>query len=146
MIIFDLVCAHGHRFEGWFQSSEEFERQLADDGVSCPQCGSTAVRRVPSAVHLAPALKPSASSVDRPERMNKPVDGTLATYRQLAAMLLAGCEDVGSRFAEEARKIHYLEAPERPIRGESTAEDYDALRDEGIDVFRLPRLKAGDLH
>ena len=61
-------------------------------------------------------------------------------------MLLADCEDVGDRFAEEARRIHYLEAVERSIRGEASAAEYDALRDEGIDVLRLPLLKPGDLH
>lgn len=146
MIIFDLACAHDHRFEGWFQSGGAFERQLAGGHVSCPQCGSTAVRRVPSAVHLAPAFKPTALPVDRPKQRNEPVDDALATYRKLAALLLSGCEDVGRRFADEARKIHYREAPERSIRGESTAEEYNALQDEGIDVFRLPRLKTGNLH
>jgi hypothetical protein len=58
---------------------------------------------------------------------------------------LANCEDVGADFAEEARRIHYVEAPERSIRGEASAEEYEALRDEGIEVFRLARLK-GDLH
>ncbi|EXI77824.1 MAG: hypothetical protein AW12_03086 [Candidatus Accumulibacter sp. BA-94] len=61
-------------------------------------------------------------------------------------MLLARCEDVGPDFAEEARKIHYLEAPDRAIRGEASAEEYEALREEGVEVLRLPRLKVEDLH
>ncbi|MEF8708616.1 MAG: DUF1178 family protein [Candidatus Accumulibacter propinquus] len=61
-------------------------------------------------------------------------------------MLLANCEDVGARFAEEARKIHYVEAPERSIRGEASTAEYEALREEGIEVFRWPYMKPGDLH
>jgi hypothetical protein len=72
--------------------------------------------------------------------------GALAAFRQLTEMLLANCEDVGADFAEEARRIHYVEAPERSIRGEASAEEYEALLEEGIEVFRLARLKPGDLH
>jgi len=72
--------------------------------------------------------------------------GALTAFRRLTEMLLANCEDVGEEFAEEARKIHYVEAPERSIRGVATAEEYQELLDEGIEVFRLARLKSGDLH
>ena len=72
--------------------------------------------------------------------------GVLTAFRRLTEMLLANCEDVGEDFADEARKIHYVEAPERSIRGVATAEEYEELRDEGIEVFRLARLKPGDLH
>ena len=72
--------------------------------------------------------------------------GALAAFRQLTEVLLANCEDVGADFAEEARRIHYVEAPERSIRGEASAEEYEALLEEGIEVFRLARLKPGDMH
>lgn len=148
MIIFDLSCEHDHRFEGWFQSRQDFDRQSSGGLVACPECGSLETRRVPSAPHLAsttptptpaPTRAPQLSAIDARA-------GALATYRQLTTMLLANCEDVGARFAEEARKIHYLEAPERSIRGEASDEDYEALRDEGVEVLRLPRLKVKDLH
>ena len=142
MIIFDLACQNDHCFEGWFQSGEDFAAQLARSLISCPQCGSMEIRRVPSAVHLTRSAPPSARELPAIDLR----DGALAAYRRLTEMLLANCEDVGARFAEEARRIHYLEADERSICGEASAEEYDGLREEGIDVFRLPLLKPGNLH
>lgn len=147
MIIYDLTCVHEHCFEGWFQSAEDFERQRGNGLIACPRCGSTVIKRVPSAVHLA---KTTGEDSSRPKRPTSPAAegaaGALATYQRLATFLLANCEDVGRGFAEEARKIHYLEAPERSIRGETTAEEFEALQEEGIVVFRLPVIKTGDLH
>lgn len=145
MIIFDLACVGEHRFEGWFHSAEDFAQQLARDLVVCPHCASVDVRRLPSAVHLATA-RPEVSSAAVPSDggaqprgavVPSAVDTDLA--RTLDAML-AACEDVGGQFAEEARRIHYAESPVRPIRGEASHDDYEALREEGIDVYRLPRL------
>ena len=156
MIIFDLACQNDHRFEGWFQSRDEFDSQLSRGLVGCPDCGSPVVRRIPSALHLGKQLPtPAAAPVSASTRASTSaadataIDaraGARSTYRQLTAMLLAKCEDVGPRFAEEARKIHYLEAPDRAIRGEASAEEYQALREEGVEVLRLPRLKVEDLH
>ncbi|HOL65006.1 MAG TPA: DUF1178 family protein [Accumulibacter sp.] len=147
MIIFDLTCAHEHRFEGWFQSAEDFASQRERDLIACPICASTEIRRVPSAIHLsrtagnmtAPGKHPALSSSEE-------AAAALAAYQRMTTVLLANCEDVGHRFAEEARKIHYLEAPERSIRGETTSEEFAALQEEGIVVFRLPVIKTGDLH
>jgi hypothetical protein len=72
--------------------------------------------------------------------------GSLQAFRHLTELLLAHCEDVGDDFAAEARRIHYFEAPERSIRGVASSEECEELLDEGIEVFRLQRLKAGDLH
>lgn len=158
MIIFDLSCQHEHRFEVWFQSREDFDKQSSRSLIACPDCGSLKVRRVPSALHLgsqpkgaevapraAPAT-PAAPLVTPPTPAIDPRAGALSTYQQLTAMLLANCEDVGDRFAEEARKIHYLESPERSIRGQASNEEYEALREEGVEVLRLPRLNVKDLH
>ena len=150
MIIYDLTCVHEHSFEGWFQSAEDFEKQQKDQLIACPRCGSTATKRVPSAVHLGKTTSAESSRPNRPDRPKSPatdgVPNALAAYQRLATFLLANCEDVGRGFAEEARKIHYLEAPERSIRGETTAEEFEALQEEGIVVFRLPVIKTGDLH
>ena len=70
----------------------------------------------------------------------------IALYRQLVQAIVANSEDVGQSFAEEARKIHYNEAPERPIRGHATADECDALRDEGIQILSLPAVKEEDLN
>lgn len=70
----------------------------------------------------------------------------LALYQQLVQAMVSNCEDVGSSFAEEARKIHYNEAPERPIRGDASEEECEALRDEGIPILRLSSIKHEDLN
>ena len=140
MIIFDLACKGEHRFEGWFRSAQDYDSQLARGMVVCPQCGSLEVRRVPSAVHLARPL-PTATPVSaRPGIDNR------ATMLALLQGMTSNFEDVGKDFADEARKIHYMEAPERSIFGEATAADCEALLDEGIEVLRLPRLKKDGLH
>ena len=154
MIIFDLSCQHEHRFEGWFQSREDFDQQLASGLLACPHCGSLEIRRVPSAVHLArptplATALPAVPSVVPSVVPASPIDlraGALAAYLQLTEVLLANCEDVGADFADEARRMHYVEAPERSIRGVASNEEYEELLDEGIEVFRLARLKPGDLH
>lgn len=149
MIIFDLACDNGHRFEGWFHSAQDFEEQLEHDIVHCPQCESGGVRRVPSAVAIStprhdvpvqPASQPGMVAAALPAG-----EQAMAIYQQLVAVMLAGSEDVGPRFAEEARRIHYNEAPERPIRGQTTDDEYDALKDEGIEIIRLPALKKENL-
>ncbi|RDE50285.1 MAG: DUF1178 family protein [Candidatus Accumulibacter meliphilus] len=166
MIIFDLSCQHEHRFEGWFQSREDFDSQSSRSLISCPDCGSLQVRRVPSALHVGrqskslevvpPPMPPrppmsaaSSAAVPAPVPPSPAIDpraGARSSLQQLTTMLLANCEDVGEHFAEEARKIHYLETPERSIRGQASNEEYEALREEGIEVLRLPRLKVKDLH
>ncbi len=72
--------------------------------------------------------------------------GAQQAFRHMTVLLLANCEDVGADFAEEARRMHYFEAPERSIRGVATPEEYEELVDEGIEVFRVQRVKPGDLH
>lgn len=139
MIIFDLACQQEHPFEGWFQSLQDYDGQLARGLVACPHCGSTQVRRVPSAIHLT---KPAhTSSVGNDTQV-----AVLAAYRQLMTAMLANSEDVGKNFAAEARRIHYHEAPERSIRGEASADDCESLREEGVEVLLLPRLKAETLN
>lgn len=143
MIIFDLACPHGHPFEGWFNSAADYDSQLARGLVCCPHCGSSEIRRLPSAVHLA---KPANTPViDKAAKIDTQ-GGMLAAYQQLLAVIVANSEDVGKDFASEARKIHYMEAPPRSIRGQASAEDYEVLREEGIDVLCLPTFNKDDLN
>ncbi|MBS1188878.1 MAG: hypothetical protein H6R10_670 [Rhodocyclaceae bacterium] len=149
MIIYDLCCDSQHRFEGWFRSAEDFDSQLERRLITCPQCDSEVVRRVPSAVAIS--TTPREGEKPQPESATQvsaalPVGSqALALYRQLANLMLGASEDVGTAFAEEARRIHYNEAPERPIRGQTTDEEYEALQEEGIGVIRLPVIKKEDL-
>ncbi len=144
MIIYDLCCENGHRFEGWFRSADDFAAQLERHFVGCPQCGSHQVRRVPSAVAIggaqAPASGAPAAGVSSAAMLPSGKE-LMMLYRKLLKAVAESCEDVGPAFAEEARRMHYHEAPERPIRGEASAKECEALCDEGIEVIRLPLIK-----
>lgn len=144
MIIFDLACTQDHQFEGWFKSQEDYDSQLSRSFIACPYCNSIEVRRIPSAVHLAKPANGPAKLADTSAIETRA--GMLTAYRQLASAMISSCEDVGKDFSEEARKIHYRAVPERSIRGEASAADYEALREEGIEVFRLPVVKKEDLN
>lgn len=78
--------------------------------------------------------------------MMNPHGEVLAAYERLLSAIISSCEDVGKGFADEARKIHYLEAPQRSIRGEATAEDFESLREEGIEVLRFPSVNKDELN
>jgi hypothetical protein len=130
MKVLDLQCSHGHRFEGWFASTDEFEAQLSRKLVECPVCGATEITRMPS----APRLNLSGATQARPVDP----DALQAQVMRALREVLQKTENVGERFAEEARRIHYNEAPARSIRGVTTPEDAQALVEEGIDVVPLP--------
>lgn len=152
MIIYDLCCDNDHKFEGWFRSADDFDGQIERGLVCCPQCDSHKVLRIPSAVAISSYAGEERRSDSKPANSGgstalMPV-GTqaMALYRQLVQTIVSNSEDVGKAFAEEARKIHYNEAPERPIRGQATPDECDALRDEGIQVLHLPAVKEEDLN
>ncbi|CCD39008.1 hypothetical protein BKIR_c4_0330 [Candidatus Paraburkholderia kirkii UZHbot1] len=139
MKVLDLKCSHEHRFEGWFASTEEFESQLSRKLVACPVCAVTEVSRMPSAprLNLSSARGEAAPETAQAET---PPDAAALQARALQFMreLIEKTENVGERFAEEARRIHYNEAPARSIRGVTTPEDAHALLEEEIDVMPLP--------
>jgi len=133
--VFDLRCDNEHSFEGWFGSEGDFESQQARGLIECPLCGSKQIRRLPS----APRLNLGAPDVEPKQ------EAALPTAEQMQALLVkmareiaANTEDVGERFAEEARRIHYREAPERGIRGVTSRQEAEALEEEGIRVMPLP--------
>jgi hypothetical protein len=143
MIVFDLLCGGGHRFEGWFGSAADFSAQKERGQLACPGCGSSRVERVPSASRVnlgAPEPKPPAQAPARtPEMEGKdPFAIAQMLYSRMLDELLTKTEDVGKEFPSEARKIFYQEAPARSIRGQATAEEHEELVDEGIPVARLP--------
>jgi hypothetical protein len=143
MIVFDLLCATGHRFEGWFGSAADFADQRERQLLSCPSCGSAKIERVPSASRVnlgAPEPKvPAAPTARTPEMEGKdPFAIAQMLYSRMLDELLTKTEDVGKEFPAEARKIFYQEAPARAIRGQATNEEHDELLEEGIPVARLP--------
>lgn len=161
MIVLDLSCANGHRFEGWFASSEAFEGQRSLGLVTCPVCNSIEVRRLPSAPYVqtrstqASATSGTLSSAMPAASERTPVAPApaprmpsatavaelLGTLRRMAK----SAEDVGERLPEEARRIHYGEAEARDIRGAASRDEVEELLEEGIMVLPVPPLE-DDLH
>lgn len=148
MKVFDLACEHEHRFEGWFASAQAFEDQQARSLIECPICGSHEVRKMPTSprLNLSQAAERPAAAVEASQGGRQHVAMTPAQFQALflkmARRIVETTEDVGDRFAEEARRIHYREAPERAIRGSASHEEAVALREEGIEVFALPLPRA----
>jgi hypothetical protein len=147
MKVLDLRCDGGHGFEGWFGSEDDFVSQHERGLVECPLCGSQAVSRLPSAprLNLSNAREPAPQKA-APATPSKPVSPEAqqlqALWMQAVRHVMANTEDVGERFTEEARRIHYGDAPDRGIRGQASAEQAAELAEEGIDVLALPLPKA----
>lgn len=150
MIVFDLLCAGGHRFEGWFASAADFASQNERQLVSCPSCGSAHIERVPSATRANLGAQPP--KVDHKPEKTPDMEGkdpfaiAQMLYSRMLDELITKSEDVGKQFPEEARRIHYKEAPARAIRGQATPEQHDELIDEGVPVMRLPMPPADKLN
>ena len=149
MIVFNLGCENSHRFEGWFASSEDFERQVGGKLVACPLCGNANIARLPNAAHVKSGAK------ERPVRAERAAVSTQQyanmdseVLAKLVEHIIENTEDVGAAFPEEARKIHYHEAPERRIRGTASRDEVEALKDEGVEVVALPlpAHRAGKAH
>ena len=144
MKVFDLTCDAGHRFEGWFASAEQYASQRKALAVRCPLCESSEVRREPSAPRLnLGGEEAAATPATTSQAPTGGDDSTMvaAVFERLRRMV-AETEDVGARFAEEARRIHYDEIPARAIRGIASAQERRALHDEGIETIRLPIPRA----
>jgi hypothetical protein len=163
MIIYDLECEYAHRFEGWFRTGVDFDTQREKKLLTCPECGTSAIRKVPSRINIggktperevttemtpaqAPANKPAKETEQTAAIKANSVDVATAFVmaKQAIQALINHSEDVGERFAEEARKIHYDEAPIRAIRGQASVEEFEELRDEGIEIIALPLFPVED--
>jgi hypothetical protein len=140
MIVFDLACADGHRFEGWFASSEDFAAQTARGLVECPQCGSQAVIKAP----MAPAVPRKGNQRDETRQVvaNAPmppeVAAALQHLAQAQAKALEGSKWVGNNFAEQSRAMHYGERSGELIHGRATPTEAKELHDEGVPIAPLP--------
>jgi hypothetical protein len=139
MKVLNLQCRQSHGFEGWFASEHDFQDQLARGLVECPLCGDAGVSKLPSAPRLnLGAAAPAAPVQGKQEVVSAPNAQLQAAWMQLVHKVMANTEDVGERFAEEARKIHYGETEERGIRGQASKEETESLLEEGIAVLPLP--------
>jgi hypothetical protein len=139
MKVLNLQCTHRHSFEGWFSSEDDFQDQLGRGLVECPLCGDTAIVKMLS----APRLNLGAAREEPKQEVMAAPDATLqAAWMKMVRHVMASTEDVGERFAEEARRIHYGETQERGIRGQASVQETEALMEEGIGVLPLPIPKA----
>jgi hypothetical protein len=128
MKVYNLCCEHDHRFEGWFSSEDDFISQSSKLLVQCPICDNHDIKRLPSAprLNLTGAQMPQESPTTQKLQEK---------WIELARKVMADTEDVGERFADEARRIHYKEVPERGIRGVATRDEREELAEEGIEVM-----------
>jgi hypothetical protein len=157
MIVFNLHCANDHRFEGWFAGHDAFDKQRESSLIECPMCGSKQIAKLLSAPRINrgavasgsasgmhadgglgdKALTQHAAAALSPQ-LQAQVMALQAAWMQMARYIVENTEDVGREFAEEARRMHYQEAPERSIRGQASQEEAQALAEEGIEVLSLP--------
>jgi hypothetical protein len=131
--VFDLVCANAHSFEGWFASENDFDSQVEKGQLSCPMCGSAEVHKTPSATRLN-----LGAAAERQQALLPTQNQLQAAFLRMAREIAANTEDVGERFAEEARRIHYEEVQGRGIRGTTSRAEAAALEEEGINVMPFP--------
>lgn len=151
MIRYSLRCERGHHFESWFQSSSAYDSQHKRGLVACPMCESTKVDKG----IMAPRIARKGKSKSAPAPVaTAPVEDTASTslvmapqerelvakLRELRDHVLKNADDVGKKFPEEARKMHYGDIEQRAIYGEATADEARSLVDEGIEVAALPVL------
>ena len=152
MIRYSLRCERGHAFESWFQSSSAYESQEKRKLVSCPSCGSTKVERAIMAPQIVSkkgrevaVSEPAAIPAETPATESTPL--LMSQERELRAKLkelrdhiTKNADNVGERFPNEARKMHYGDIEHRPIYGEASPDEARALIDEGVEVSPLPVL------
>jgi hypothetical protein len=157
MKVLDLQCGHLHRFEGWFASEDDFANQLARGLLTCPVCGDAQIQKMLAAPRLnlrhnrqEKSTEPVSKTVGNPEPLNN--EPSAANDRRVATLqaqlfkamreVIANTEDVGERFADQARAMHHGDMDSRSIRGKATPEVAKQLLDEGIEVMALPDLPA----
>lgn len=158
MIRYSLVCDRKHDFEIWFKNSADYDKQVKRDLVSCPVCGSTKVEKALMAPSLGAGAKKKRPAAPRPIEAPAAPESTppeqtsavamvspqekefRAKLKELRDHLIKNADNVGKKFPEEARKMHYGEAEHRSIYGEASAEDAKEMREEGIEFHPLPIL------
>ncbi len=130
MIVFELKCSQGHLFEGWFDDGNAYEDQKARGLLTCPVCSDTCISKVPTAFSIAS----SGGGTDV-----ETVYREAAVLRnKISAFLEKNFDNVGTRFAAEALKIHYGVSEPRNIRGTSTPAEEETLKSEGIEFIKIP--------
>ena len=136
MIVFDLQCANGHTFEGWFEDGQAYQKQRKKGQIACPVCDDTSVSKIPSSF----AVKASQTTPDSYGHDTE----LLKIGKKMVDYVKKNFDDVGCDFAKEALKIHYGVSEPRNIRGVSTDQEEKTLKDEGIKFFKIPMPASPD--
>ncbi|OEC97930.1 MULTISPECIES: DUF1178 family protein [Rhizobium] len=137
MIRYSLTCDNAHEFEGWFSESADFDRQVASGFLTCPVCNSAAISKLLMAPSVSTARKKDEMQTLAMDAARKQA---LVKLKEAVDAIKANAEDVGTKFPEEARKIHYGEADARGIIGKATPDEAQALVEEGIEIAAIPVL------
>ena len=142
MIHFNLTCANDHEFEGWFQNGAAFDAQVKKRQIVCPVCDDAKVKKAP----MAPAGAPKSGGRAAPRAKARTAEAVAlhGKLRELRDAVEKNCDNVGDKFAEEARKIHYGEAQARGIYGRTSDDEASELREEGVPFARIPWAKRDD--
>ena len=153
MIRYALICQQGHQFESWFQDSAAYDKQAKRGLVSCPHCGSAKVEKAIMAPRLSATAKKLGKTIETPEATSAPAPASApvamispqeqeirAKLKELRDHLVKNADNVGAKFPEEARKMHYGETEHRSIYGVATPEEAKELSEEGIEFHPLPSL------
>lgn len=141
MVVYDLICAKNHRFEGWFPSFEGYQEQAAKGQICCPSCGTSKVEKLPHACAVLTNRGEKKETAQEEKISTPPLSEAEAKELliRLNHYVREKFEDVGPRFAEEARQIYYGKVEARPIHGTSTSEEKQELDEEGIPYLILPK-------
>jgi hypothetical protein len=137
LIRYSLTCDNAHEFEGWFSESADFDRQVANGFLTCPVCNSAAISKLLMAPSVSTARKKDEMQTLAMDAARKEA---MAKLKEAVDAIKANAEDVGTKFPEEARKIHYGEADARGIIGKATPDEAQALVEEGIEIAAIPVL------
>jgi len=132
MIAFDLQCANGHTFEGWFEDADAYEDQRKKGLINCPVCSDVSIARIPSTFAIKNGS--SAPAADLPDHQV----ALMALNKKISEYVEKNFDDVGTDFASEALKIHYGVTEPRNIRGVSSEAEEKTLREEGVEFFKVP--------
>ncbi|MHB1204493.1 MAG: DUF1178 family protein [Rhodospirillaceae bacterium] len=143
MILYDLTCSKDHLFESWFRNSNAADKLIKAGTVVCPTCGSTKVHKAPMAPRIAKSQDGSPRekalvTQDRNPEVAAAMQKAEQALAEMRSVIEKNFENVGEKFPEEARRIHYGEAPGRAIYGDASPEESEALREEGIEIQAIP--------
>ena len=138
MIVFDLLCHNDHEFESWFQDSAAYEKLAKSGHVACPICGDTRISKSLMAPAVSGTKKKSSEKMAISAKAARQMGRYMEAVKEMRDQVEKNCDYVGNKFPEEARKMHYGEADTRNIYGEATDKEAEALKEEGVEVQRIP--------